>query len=53
MSSFICESARSDIQIIIISLKEEFYNKVILLRLDRDTLLDVEFSHDLGIFPVI
>ncbi|PIO65540.1 hypothetical protein TELCIR_12783, partial [Teladorsagia circumcincta] len=27
VSSFICESARSDIQIIIISLKEEFYNK--------------------------
>ncbi|VDO26724.1 unnamed protein product [Haemonchus placei] len=28
VSSFICESARSDVQIIIISLKEEFYNKV-------------------------
>ncbi|WKY07639.1 hypothetical protein Q1695_007251 [Nippostrongylus brasiliensis] len=27
VSSFICESARSDVQIIIISLKEEFYNK--------------------------
>ncbi|KJH48024.1 RecF/RecN/SMC protein [Dictyocaulus viviparus] len=27
VSSFICESARNDMQIIIISLKEEFYNK--------------------------
>ncbi|VDN23503.1 unnamed protein product [Cylicostephanus goldi] len=36
VSSYICDTARSDMQIIIISLKEEFYNKVCMFEVFKD-----------------